>query len=172
MEQAFQEWLSRLAADPELDFEPHDWAAGEWLREVYRDNGAMTTGWLHRLIFERRRWLAGEMLAALRPDAEAELGSLPELRVSILEEPSPVFPTGRVAVEDVAIRAVDPAGAAVEVADGVQTFVAQARQIIWPQCPVHGNGLHPSLHEGEPMWVCSRGPHPQRAISTGLPRSG
>jgi hypothetical protein len=160
----FEAWLSRLADDPELDFDPRDPAALGWLREVHRDDGEVTTPWLHRLIFERRRWLAEELLVHIRREAEAEVGPLPGLGVGVHQEPSPEFPSGLVVIEDVAIRAVDPAGAAVEVADGVQTVVAQSRHLIWPQCPVHGNGLHPELFAGEPQWVCGRGPHPQRAI--------
>jgi hypothetical protein len=161
---SFEAWLSHLADDPELDFDPRDDAVRNWVGEVFRDNGAATTPWLHRLIFERRKQLAGEVLADIRRQAEREVGNLPGLEVHVLVKPDSGFPSGLITIEDVAIRGVDRAVAAAEVADGVQTFVAQSRHVVWPECPVHGNGLHPGLDRGEPWWICSRGPHAQRRI--------
>lgn len=161
---SFRQWLSQLTSDPEIDLDPADDTTQNWLREVHRDNGAVTTKWLHLLLFEHRRDLAEKVLDTIRRQAEYQVGDLTGLAIQAPEEPSPTSPSGLIAIDDVAIRGIDTDTVAVEVADGVQNYIAQALRQIWPQCPIHGNGLHPDLYRGEPLWICNQGPHPQRRI--------
>ncbi|MEV6350786.1 hypothetical protein [Actinoplanes sp. NPDC051851] len=83
-----------------------------------------------------------------------------------MELPGPDFPAGLIVVEDVAIRGLTHAKAAVEVAEGVQRFIAEVHRFIWPVCTQHGPGLmHPELHQGRAFWICGQGPHPFTAVS-------
>lgn len=163
-EQLFQQWLSRLINHPELDIDPRNDTTQAWLRQVHRQHGDVTTHWLHQLVFERRWQLAQDLLAVIRNQAEKELGPLPGLMVYVSEKPTYEFPSGLITIEDTGIWGLNRAEAAVEVADGVQFSIIRSRQLIWPECPIHGYDLHPELHQGTPRWICRQGPHSPRDI--------
>ncbi|MFC3744554.1 hypothetical protein [Paractinoplanes deccanensis] len=156
----FEDWLAYLAGAPEADFDLLDnMQLQNWLQTVYRENGAATLEWVHKLMFEQRKRLAEDLVRELKPHAESDVGPLEDLSVLVPELPGTDFPSGIVTVGDVAIRGLDPAEAGLEVADGVQTFIADTRYAVWPLCPVHRLGLHPHMRDSRPSWVCSQKSH-------------
>jgi hypothetical protein len=156
----FGAWLTGLADDPAIDFDPADPATDyqDWIAGVFRDGGALNAEWLNPRVFERRRNLAQAAVQELRTAAEGDMGPLRALEV-VTREPSADEPAGAVQVGDETVRALSRAGVTAEAADGVQGFIARERGIAWPSCPVHGRGLHPAVRSGVAVWTCSDGDH-------------
>ncbi|MER0450075.1 hypothetical protein ABR738_36975 [Streptomyces sp. Edi4] len=63
-----------------------------------------------------------------------------------------------------AIQSFDAAGVRAEVADAIQTYLADRYGRLWPLCPEHDNGLHAVAQEGEALWWCRAKNHPGSRI--------
>ncbi|WP_217545209.1 hypothetical protein [Streptomyces sp. GbtcB6] len=165
---AFARWLTRLRDDIDVDFDPFDRdpAIGEWLYSLFRDNGEMTTDHLAPHVTARRTFLAESSVAVLIRDIRAAGHPAPDIVIDVMD-PDSQFRLGKVAVEGTHIQSVDAQGVLAEAADGVQTYVAYPGWTVWPTCPAHGLGVHPSNTAGVAEWVCSAG-HVVRPICPDL----
>ena len=165
---AFTRWLARLHEDTDVDFNPFDRdpAVGEWLFSLFRDNGEMPTEHLAAHVMARRTRLAESAVAALARDILAAGHPLPDIVIDAID-PLPEHRLGKISVEGTHIQSVDAQGVLAEAADGVQTYMAYPGWTVWPTCPAHGLGVHPSTTSGEAEWVCSAG-HVLRPICRDL----
>ncbi|WP_330456066.1 hypothetical protein OIB37_03810 [Streptomyces sp. NBC_00820] len=155
---AFTRWLTRLREDIDVDFNPFapDPGVSGWLLSLFRDNGELTTGHLAPYVMARRTVLAESAVAALTRDIRAAGHPAPDIVIDVME-PDPQFSLGKVSVESTHIQSVDAQGVLAEAADGVQTYLACPGRTVWPTCPDHGLGVHPSAASGVAEWVCSAG---------------
>ncbi|WP_316776650.1 hypothetical protein [Streptomyces sasae] len=165
---AFTRWLTRLRDDIEVDFNPfhRDPAVGEWLYSLFRDNGEMTTAHLAPHVMARRTLLAESSVAAPIRDIRAAGHRAPDIVIDVMEPGLP-YSLGKISVEGTHIFSVDAQGVLAEAVDGVQTYVAYPGWTVWPTCPAHRLGVHPSSTAGLAEWFCSAG-HVLRPICRDL----
>jgi len=165
---AFTCWLARLREDIDVDFDPFDRdpAVGEWLYSLFRANGEMTTDHLAPHVMAHRTRLAESAVAVLTRDVQAAGLTPPDIVIDVMD-PDDQFALGKISVEGTHIQSVAAQGVLAEAADGVQTYLAYPGWTVWPTCPAHELGLHPSITAGVAEWVCSVG-HAVRPISPDL----
>jgi len=161
----FAQWLERMGS--ELDVRSADGSA-DWIRRVYREHGELPAERFGWLAFDHRCRAVTEALRRVAADAREsthhDLEILPEFT-----NPSPGFPAGAVAVEGAAIQSFDGPQVWAEVADAVQSYLADRHRTVWPLCPSHRVGLHALAHDGGAAWWCKVGDHPGGRIPAGGP---
>jgi len=152
---SFQEWLMRLAASLDIDFNPLDPRPEiqEWLFKVYCENGDIPVEHLAPLVYARRARLAETATAAVRSAFEAEGHAGQVVGLTVIP-PLEAEPMGVVQFAEQRVHAIDALSIAVEVADGFQCFVADALARVWPICSTHSTGAHPRLVADAAAWVC------------------
>ncbi|MEV6734217.1 hypothetical protein [Streptomyces sp. NPDC051364] len=163
-EQAFEQWLKRV--EGELGWEVVQSGRVDWIRDVYHEHGDLPAHRFARIAFERKARSVLDVLLPLTGSIERET----DLRIDTRPEfihPSTDFPGGIVTVAGSAIQSFDPVGVLAEVADAIQTYLADRYGRLWPLCPEHGTGLHAITHEGEALWWCKAKDHPSIRILLG-----
>ncbi|MFE7191372.1 hypothetical protein [Kitasatospora sp. NPDC057541] len=164
-EDRFAKWLERMDSAPAVL--PAD-GSTDWIRRVYREHGELPAerfGWLAfdhkcRTVTQALR----QVVADVRESTHHDLDILPEFT-----NPSPGFPAGDVAVAGMAIQSFDGPRVWAEVADAVQSYLADRYRTVWPLCPRHRVGLHAVTHDGGAIWWCNVGEHPGDRIPAGGP---
>ncbi|MEU6892376.1 hypothetical protein ABZ934_11380 [Streptomyces sp. NPDC046557] len=162
-EQRFKCWLRKV--DSELAFLPGpEGRSIDWIRDLYREHGELPASRFALLAFDRK---ARTTSGALKCVADAA-GTATRLDIPTTPEflpPSADLPMGNVAVAGSAIQSFDRQGVWAEVADAVQTYVADRHVTVWPLCRTHGLGLHAVVRGGEAIWWCNGWGHLDCAIS-------
>lgn len=168
-ERLFAQWLERVQG--ELGWQIAETRPAGWIRTAYREHGELPAARFALIAFERKLRCVLDALPPVAAAAERDTG----LRVDIRADstpPSPDFPMGMVTVAESAVQSFDPLGARAEVADAVQTNLADRYGRLWPLCPEHDSGLHAITHEGEAVWWCRAQDHPAARIPGSNPESG
>ncbi|MBT2470819.1 hypothetical protein J7E97_23865 [Streptomyces sp. ISL-66] len=163
-EQFLARWLERV--EGELGLQVAEGPPADWVRDVYRDHGELPADRFARIAFERKLRAVLDAFPAVAASAELDTG----LRVAIRPDatrPSTDFPAGMVMLAELVVQSFDPAGVRAEVADAVQTYLADRYGRLWPLCPEHERGLHAVTHEGEALWWCRAENHPGGRIPFG-----
>ncbi|MFF8268697.1 hypothetical protein ACF059_15030 [Streptomyces sp. NPDC016562] len=156
-EQLLAQWLERVECG--LGLQVTEGPPPAWVRDVFRDHGELPSERFAHIAFERKLRSVQDAFPAVAASAERETG----LRVDIqpdATQPSADFPAGIVMVAELAIQSFDPPGIRAEVADAVQTYLADRYGRLWPLCPEHDRGLHAVTYEGEALWWCRAHDHP------------
>ncbi|MFF3214176.1 hypothetical protein ACFYYB_26315 [Streptomyces sp. NPDC002886] len=160
-EQLLAQWLERV--EGELGFQVTQGPPADWIRDVYRDHGELPADRFAQIAFERKLRLVLDAFPAVAASAERDTGLRVELRPDATH-PSPDFPAGTVMVAELAIQSFEPAGVRAEVADAVQTYLADRYGRLWPLCQEHDRGLHAVTYENEALWWCRAQDHPASRI--------
>ncbi|MER7108160.1 hypothetical protein [Streptomyces sp. NPDC000229] len=137
----------------------------DWIRRVYRENGELPSSRLALMALHRKLDLTCQAFEELADVARRDTGHGIPLHPDA-SEPSPDFPGGMVTVAESGIQSFDRNGVYAEVADAIQTYLADRYRVLWPLCPLHGTGLHAVVHEGHAVWWCNTGDHEGRALRT------
>ncbi|MCY0933913.1 hypothetical protein [Streptomyces sp. H34-S4] len=163
-EQSFEQWLERV--QDELGWEIAQSGPVDWIRDVYHEHGELPSDQFARIAFERKARSVLDALPPLTAVAEQDTNLHIDVRPEFIH-PSTDSPGGIVTVAESAIQSFDPAGVRAEVADAVQTYLADRYGRLWPLCPEHDRGLHAVAHEGEALWWCTAKDHRSSRIPLG-----
>ncbi|MEV7990573.1 hypothetical protein AB0O67_01275 [Streptomyces sp. NPDC086077] len=117
---SFQDWLRHLY--DVLDF-PAPAAPPAWVRQVFETNGGLPADAFAQMAFSRRLENIKEAFARVAGTARARTGIEVPLDFEI-EEPSDEFPVGLASFAGSAIWAAEPPKVHVDVAEAVQTYLA------------------------------------------------
>lgn len=170
-----------LASQPR---QRYDKAFRDWLRAVRRAGlsrprgtsclGAQTVRVerpssarpLCRIAFERRRTDITEAFTRVAATVHTQTGvdlsaGNPDLA---LEHPSDEFPIGLVSFGGSPIWSADPPEMYVDIAEAVQSYLADRYRKVWPLCPRHHLGTHPRVAAGRSVWWCNGGAHESEPI--------
>ncbi|MHC3473543.1 hypothetical protein ACYF6T_33300 [Streptomyces sp. 7R007] len=160
-DQSFHDWLHHLY--DALDFpDPADPPA--WVRQIFETNGGLPADAFAQLAFAHRVQDIKEAFARVAATAHARTGIEIPLHFEI-EEPSDEFPVGLASFAGSPIWAAEPPKVYVDVAEAIQTHLADRHRTVWPLCPDHRTGTHPKLVSGQAVWWCPAGSHDSEPIS-------
>ncbi|WP_153814502.1 hypothetical protein [Streptomyces sp. SUK 48] len=154
-EEAFRTWLSDLHR--ELDY-PDPEAPPPWIRAAFEANGEIPAKRFAVLAFERRLEDITRAFTQVSAAARADTG-IDVPGDFCPEEPSADFPVGMLSFGGSAIWSAEPPEVYVEVAEALQTYLADRHRRVWPLCPAHRTGTHPGLSSDHPVWWCAPGDH-------------
>ncbi|MEU1804285.1 hypothetical protein [Streptomyces sp. NPDC019937] len=155
-ERDFITWLERIEKD--LHISAQDLKSASWVREVFTTHGELPSARFAHLAFEHRANLTADAVASVTTAARLDTGRDVSL-APYLVPPDEHLPGGSIGVAESDVHACDPVGILVEVADAVQTFVADTYGVVWPVCPDHRSGVHPTRHGSDAVWWCNTGRH-------------
>jgi hypothetical protein len=159
----FDEWFDRVwtseiddhdeavaASDDSVDAE---WRA--WFRRLFEVVGAIdpTQAWAS---FEAARlldveWAVGVVLEDVRRTSQRR----PSVSIDTDEGWVRIVVDGSWAGPSILALPGDCAKVLVEAAGYLQDEVMDQGFPVWPTCPTHDRGLHPTLHDGHAVWHCS-----------------
>ncbi|QLJ00726.1 hypothetical protein HZZ00_06805 [Streptomyces sp. NEAU-sy36] len=160
-EDAYRDWLRRL--HEELNYpDPDD--PPPWTREVFEANGELPAERFAWLAFDRRLRDIGEAFTRVSATARAHTGIDVPAHLHV-EEPCEQFPVGGVSFDGSAIWSAEPPEVHVDVAEAVQTYLADRHRTVWPLCATHRTGTHPRVSDGRPVWWCHPGGHAPAPIT-------
>ncbi|MFJ6699493.1 hypothetical protein ACIQM4_25950 [Streptomyces sp. NPDC091272] len=158
----FKNWVRLLDRSLGLDLEAElekEEVRG-FLRSAFESNGAMPPPYFVPLLMERRRALAQHTVDTLAATVRRQTGRQIPVPVPVrVNAPTPYEPTGEVRVGDEPVHGVDAPAIVVEAAEGFQCLLADRDRLIWPLCPDHGSGLHPSRTGPAAVWFCPAADH-------------
>lgn len=162
MDSHFRDWVRMLdrslALELEAALEKDD--VREFLRSAFESNGAMSAAYFVPLLTERRRALAQHAVDSLAAAAHRQTGQQVTVPVPVrVDAPTAYEPAGRVRVGDEPVHGIDTPEIVVEAAEGFQCLLADRDRVVWPLCPDHGSGLHPSRSGSASVWFCPTADH-------------
>jgi hypothetical protein len=166
---AFAEWLDELARERSIDID-FNGEGKAWIREIFKTVGPLSAVQVTDMLRAHRHATAAQSLELVRRDL-GRTGC--HSTVTLEYDPSASDPefTG-VYLGVIELVEIDPQESAREVADAMQTILADERHLVWPLCPTHGLGLHPRIVEARAQWHCVAEGHTAAAIgSLGAPRA-
>jgi hypothetical protein len=150
-ERLFAQWLERVQT--ELGWQIVQARPAAWIRTAYREHGELPAARFALIAFERKLRCVEDAFPPVAATAERETGLCVDIRPDFTP-PSPDFPVGTVTVAESSVQSFDLPGVHAEVADAIQTYLADRYSHLWPLCPEHAGGLHAVTHEGQAVWWC------------------
>ncbi|MET9468000.1 hypothetical protein ABZY44_24970 [Streptomyces sp. NPDC006544] len=162
--QLLAQWLERVEC--ELGLQVAEGPPADWIRDVYRDHGELPADRFAQIAFERKLRFVLEAFPEVAAASARDTGLRVDIRPDVTH-PSTDFPAGIVIVAELAIQSFDPAGVRAEVADAVQTYLADRYGRLWPLCQEHDRGMHAVTYESEALWWCRAQDHPGGRVPLG-----
>ncbi|MFH9663459.1 hypothetical protein ACH4NF_34930 [Streptomyces sp. NPDC017248] len=124
-----------------------------WAYTVFSRNGELPPAAFGALLHARRVRLTERALDLLAEHDARDAGPV-EIPRPWVEDPGEAFPLGMATVGGELVDSFTWQGIVICVARGVQAYVAEAREELWPVCPDHGRGLHAAPAQGRAAWWC------------------
>ncbi|MEV7676080.1 hypothetical protein ACFYNX_31465 [Streptomyces sp. NPDC007872] len=160
---AFRDWLHELY--DVLDF-PDPEAPPAWVRKLFESSGRVPPDRFAGIAFERRRTDITEaftrVVATVRTRTGIDLSA--DTPALALERPSEELPIGLVSFAGSPIWSADPPKVYVDIAEAVQSYLADRHRKVWPLCPRHHVGTHPRVAAGRAVWWCNAGAHESEPV--------
>lgn len=160
---AFRDWLHELY--DVLDF-PDPEAPPAWVRELFESSGRVPPDRFAEIAFKRNSTYITEAFTRVAATVHTQTGidlsaGNPDLT---FEHPSDELPIGLVSFAGSPIWSADPPKIYVDLAEAVQSYLADRHRKVWPLCPLHHLGTHPRVAAGQAVWWCAAGAHESEPI--------
>jgi hypothetical protein len=159
-EVAFRRWLNAgdLAIDIDIECLMQNEEALEWYREIFRQYGPIPAARLRKLIEQTRESVLPSALAIFLQEIRRKRGEelsfiIEKAQRNRFDSRNGFYLIGR------ELYSLTIQDGVAEIGEIIQDELIDRDQEVWPVCPEHTVGLHPSVVDGRAVWWCMPGNH-------------